>query len=320
MPTAHGFTAQGFTAYGFTAYGGPETQRFLELPMPVPGPDELLVEVYAAGVNPVDWKVRAGMHRAFLHLDLPAALGREAAGVVVGVGPGVDGFAVGDPVFGTSARGCGGYAHFALLTASQTARKPAAVSWTDAAVLPVAAGTAHDGLAQLAPEPGETLLILGIGGGVGAAAAQLARAAGVDVAGTAAAAKREFVESLGATPVAYDGADLAEQLRSALPKGADTVFDLVGGEALQTVSTVLPPGDRILTVADPETAARFGARPLSRRSSTETLAELARRVAEGRLDPQVREVFGFEDAGAALRVVESGHPWGKIALDMHADR
>ncbi|MFI1032465.1 NADP-dependent oxidoreductase [Streptomyces sp. NPDC020951] len=307
-------------AYGFTAYGGPEMQRFLELPEPVPGPGELLVEVYAAGVNPVDWKVRAGMHRAFLRLDLPAVLGREVAGVVVRLGDGVDAFAVGDQVFGASARGCGGYARFALLTASQTAPKPAEISWTDAAVLPVAVGTAYDGIEQLAPKAGESLLILGIGGGVGVAAAQLARDAGASVFGTAAAAKREFVESLGATTIAYDSAAFGERLRTALPHGVDTILDLVGGHALRSASSAIHSGCRILTVADPETAARFGARPLKRESSTRTLTELARRVAAGRLDPQVRGVFRFEDAEAALREVESGHPRGKVALDLRGDR
>ncbi|MDW6064458.1 NADP-dependent oxidoreductase [Streptomyces sp. FXJ1.4098] len=305
-------------AYGFTRYGGPETQQFLDLPKPVPGPDELLVEVYAAGVNPVDWKVRAGMHRAFLHLEMPAVLGREVAGMVEQLGEGVDGFAAGDPVFGTSARGCGGYARFALLTADQTALKPAAVSFTDAAVLPVAVGTAYDGVGQLGLAAGETLLILGIGGGVGSAAAQIARDAGVRVIGTAAAAKREFVESLGATAIDYDSGAFDEQLKTILPNGVDAIFDLVGGEALHSVSTVISPGCRMLTVADPETAARFGARPLSRTSSTKTLTELARRVAEGRLDPQVRSVFRFEEAEAALREVESGHPWGKVVLDMRS--
>ncbi|MER5429980.1 NADP-dependent oxidoreductase [Streptomyces sp. NPDC002588] len=307
-------------AYGFTAYGGPEVQRFLDPPRPVPGPGELLVEVHAAGVNPVDWKVRAGMHRAFLHLDLPAVLGREAAGVVVRLGEGVDAFAVGDPVFGTTDRGCGGYARFALLTASRTALKPAEVSFTDAAVLPVAVGTAYDGIAQLAPKAGESLLILGIGGGVGVAAAQLAHAAGVSVAGTAAAAKRGFVESLGATVIPYDGAAFGERLRTALPNGVDAILDLVGGDALRSVLPVISLGCRILTVADPETAARFGAHPLKRESTTETLTELARRVADGRLDPHVRSVFPFEDAEAALREVESGHPWGKVALDLRAHR
>ena len=306
-------------AYGFTAYGGPQVQRFLDRPRPVPGPGELLVEVRAAGVNPVDWKVRAGMHRAFLHLDLPAVLGREVAGVVVQLGPGVDEFAVGDPVFGTNDRGCGGYAQFALLTASRTALKPAAVSWTDSAVLPVAAGTAYDGIVQLAPKAGESLLILGIGGGVGVAAAQLACDAGVSVLGTAAAAKREFVASLGATAIAYDSSDFGERLRKALPDGADAILDLVGGDALRSVIPVISMGCRILTVAAPETAARFGARPLSRAGTTETLTELARRMADGRLDPRVSGIFRFADAGSALAEVESGHPWGKVALDLRGD-
>ncbi|MFC4503670.1 MULTISPECIES: NADP-dependent oxidoreductase [Streptomyces] len=305
-------------AYGFTGYGGPEVQRFLDLPKPAPGPDELLVKVYAAGVNPVDWGVRSGLHQGFLPLGLPAVLGREAAGVVERLGEGVEGFAVGDAVFGTSARGCGCYARHALLTASQAALRPATVSFADAAVLPVAAVTAYDGVARLAPAVGETLLVLGVGGGVGVAAAQLARDAGVSVVGTASAAKGKFVESLGATAIAYDGADFGERLGKALPNGADMVLDLVGGTALDSVSAVLSPGCRVISAADPETAARFGAGPLSRRSSTATLTELARRVADGRLDPQVRSVFPFARAEAALREVESGHPWGKVVLDMHS--
>ncbi|GAB3000267.1 NADP-dependent oxidoreductase [Streptomyces pseudoechinosporeus] len=304
------------TAYGFTRYGGPEVQRFLGLPKPVPGPGELLVEVYAAGVNPVDWKVREGMHRTFLPLEMPAVLGREVAGVVEQLGQGVDEFALGDPVFGTSARGCGGYARFALLTAAQTAPKPAALSFTDAAALPVAAGTAYDAVGQLGLVAGESLLILGVGGGVGVAAAQFAREAGLSVVGSARAAKREFVESLGATAIPYDSDDFAGQRAAVLPDGADAVLDLVGGDALYDVADVLSPGCRVLTVADPGTAARFGARPLSRKSSAKTLTELASRATESRLDPHVRRAFPFEEAEAALREVESGHAWGKVVLEM----
>lgn len=303
-------------AYGFTRYGGPETQAFLDPPKPVPGPGELLIAVYAAGVNPVDWKVRAGMHRDFLPLDLPAVLGREAAGVVEEVGEGVTGFSVGDPVFGSSAAGRGGYARYAVLTADQTAPKPTEVSFTDAAALPVAAGTGYDAVDLLGPAPGETLLILGIGGGVGVAAAQIARAAGVSVVGTAATAKREFVTSLGATAVPYDSGHFGEELKAALPEGPDMILDLVGGAALDGVAALIPPGCRVLTVADAETTARFGARPLTRKSSPRTLTELARQVAAGRLDPRVSRVFPFEEAEAALREVESGHPWGKVVLEM----
>ena len=103
-------------AYAFTSYGGPEFQRFLDLPMPVPGRDEVLVEVRAAGVNPVDWKVREGAHREFLPLELPAVLGREVAGTVVRSG---SGFAAGDRVCGPTVGGYGGYAEFAVLPAER---------------------------------------------------------------------------------------------------------------------------------------------------------------------------------------------------------
>lgn len=294
-------------AYGFTSYGGPETQAFLDVPTPVPGSGELLVAVRAAGVNPVDWKVRAGQHRAFLPLELPAVFGREVAGVVERVGAGVSGFAAGDAVFGSTDAGCGGYAEFAVLPADRTAPKPAAVSFTAAAALPVAAGTAYDAVGQLGLTAGETLLILGVGGGVGVAAAQFARAAGASVVGTASAAKRQFVESLGVTAIPYDD-DPAEY------PTPDAVLDLVGAVALREVAAVLRPGRPVLTVADHATAEEFGARPLSRRSTRKTLDELACQVADGRLDPHVRSVFSFEQAADALWAVESGHAWGKTVL------
>jgi NADPH:quinone reductase-like Zn-dependent oxidoreductase len=293
-------------AYGFTRYGGPETQIWLDLPAPEPGPGEILVAVRAAGVNPVDWKVREGMHRAFLPLTLPAVLGREVAGVVERVGAGVTEFVAGDAVFGSSDVGGGGYAELAVLPVGRVAHKPAAVSFTDAAALPVAAGAAYDSVAQLGLVAGETLLILGAGGGVGVVAAQLARAAGVTVIGTASAAKQSFLASLGVTAVPYDAAD------SSLPDRVDAILDLVGD--LHAVSPLLLSGCRALTVADPATAAEFDVRSLTRRSTTTTLTELARRVASGGLDPQVRSKFPLSLAGDALRNVEAGHAWGKVVL------
>lgn len=291
-------------AYGFTEYGGPETEAWLDLPAPEPGPGEILVAVRAAGVNPVDWKIRAGAHRAFLPLTLPAILGREVAGVVTAVGAGVPGFAPGDAVFGSG--DAGGYAELCVIPAGRAAHKPASVSFTDAAALPVAAGTAYDAVVQLALGAGDTLLILGIGGGVGVAAAQLARAAGATVIGTASAAKRTFVESLGATAIPYDTGDVV------WPDRVDAILDLAG--TIRDASSLITPGCRALTVADPETAAEVGACPLSRRSSTTTLTELARHVVRGDLDPQVRAVFPFGQAATALRTVESGHAWGKTVL------
>ncbi len=119
--------------YAFTEYGGPETQVLLRLPKPAPGPGQLLVEVRAAGVNPVDWKTRAGYLQEYFQLQLPAVMGQEASGVVEAVGEGVEGFTVGDEVFGKAATG--GYAEYALVGTDVAAHKPAGMSFLDAATL-----------------------------------------------------------------------------------------------------------------------------------------------------------------------------------------
>jgi NADPH:quinone reductase-like Zn-dependent oxidoreductase len=285
-------------AYGFTSYGGPDCQRFLDVPMPEPAEGEVLIEVHAAGVNPVDWKVREGMHRAFLPLELPAVLGREVAGIVVRSGAG---FEVGDRICGPTVGGCGGYAEFARLPADRAARMPAGLSFTDAAVLPIAAGTAYDALEALSLKPGESLSIVGVGGGVGTVAAQLAVMRGIEVSGTASTAKHVYLESLGV--VAYD--------HHQSPPRADAVLDLVGGDALHKVA-----GDRILSVADPNVLAQYGARPLKRSGDPGVLAVLTELVANGKLDPGVRHVFPFAEAGDALALVEAGHVAGKVVIGL----
>src|SRR5437763_2322927 len=159
-------------AYGFTRYGGPEHEAFLDLPVPEPGPGELLVRVTASGVNPADWKVRAGLRRADLPLEPPVALGREVAGIVERVGADVSGFAPGDGVFGGTVGSAGGWAELARVPAAFAAHRPPEVAVTDAATLPVAAATAYDALVQLALPPGATLVVLEARGGVGLAAVQ----------------------------------------------------------------------------------------------------------------------------------------------------
>jgi NADPH:quinone reductase-like Zn-dependent oxidoreductase len=171
-------------AFGYQSNGGPDVQEFLDLEMPAPMPGELLVEVRSAGVNPVDWKIRSGMLGAAAASDLPAVLGSEVSGVVREVGKDVEGFAENDEVFGSVATGSGGYTEYTLVPANAAARKPPQVSFNDAATLPVAAATAYDGVTQLDLKQGQTLLINGVGGGVGVAAAQIARDLGINVIGT----------------------------------------------------------------------------------------------------------------------------------------
>jgi NADPH:quinone reductase-like Zn-dependent oxidoreductase len=287
----------------------------MDVPKPVLGPAELLVAVRAAGVNPADWKLRTGFMREVFPLELPAVFGYEVAGVVKAVGPDVEGFTVGDEVFG-SVMG-GGYAEYAVVAVDNVARKPAEVSFTDAAALPVAAATAFDGLTQLGLAAGHTLLIVGVGGGVGVAAAQIARNWGIRVVGTASAAKREFVETLGVTHVTY-GEGVAERVRAAAPDGVDGLFDLVGGDALRAVGGLVADPKRLVTAVDPATAAEFGGHMIERSRGGHVLEAVAGLAASGTLNPFVTAVFAFDQAGEALAAVESGHAQGKIVLQVNS--
>lgn len=301
-------------AYGFSEYGGPENQDFLDLPTPEPGPSELLVAVHAAGVNPVDVKIRSGAMSEMMAMDLPVVLGREAAGVVEQVGKDVDGFAVGDEVLGSVAPGSGAFAPHALLTASNAVKKPTGLSFADAATLPVAGATAYDAVVQLGLGTGQTLLIVGAGGGVGVVAAQLARDAGVMVVGTASESKRELVESLDATLVVY-GDGVADRVREILPDGVDAILDLVGGDALRAVAELTANG-RIVTTTDPGTAAEFGGAYVEHPGSSDTLAAIADLVADGKVDPHVEDLVPLDEAHAAIAAVETGHPRGKIVVQV----
>lgn len=308
-----------YRAYGFSSYGGPEQQEYLTLPLPQPGPGQLLVEVRAAGVNPGDWKVRSGLTAApsaggaTTAGGLPGVLGREAAGIVRAVGTGVTGFVVGDEVFGTTHPAFGGYAEFTVLPAAQAAHKPPRLGFEQASVLTVAAGTAYDALHALDLEKGRTLLVNGVGGGVGVAVAQLARSRGITVVGTASESKRPLVESFGVTLVPR-GEAVLERVRRQLPRGtADALIDLVGGDSLRELATLVSDRPRLLSCADKPLAAELGGGEVPRRRTTAVYAEVARLVADGELDPQVR-VRPFAEAGAALAEVEAGHTQGKIAL------
>ncbi|MFP5020776.1 NADP-dependent oxidoreductase [Pseudonocardia phyllosphaerae] len=294
--------------YGFHRVGGPEQQGVVDVAEPDPSAGELLVEVRAAGVNPGDWRVRNGSYG----VAGPAVLGREVAGTVLALGEGVTGFDVGDEVFGGCPGMLGGWAPRALVTASFTAHRPDGVTPEQAAVLPVAAGTAHDFLNDVDLPSGATLLVNGAGGGVGIPLVQLARARGLRVVGTASPAKHALLTELGATPVSY-GDGVTDRIRAAAPHGVDGALDLVGGDALRTIAGLVPRGT-LFSIADKPLAAELGGRDVTRDRSTAVLASLAGLVADGSLDPLVRVVLPLDDAGEALGLVEGGHVTGKVVL------
>ena len=304
-------------AYVFTAHGGPEVEQFADVPRPDPGPGQLLIAVHAAGVNPADWKRRTGGMRppGSPPEEFPVLFGREAAGVVEALGDGVTGFAAGDPVFGNT--DAGGFSEYALLPVAVTAHQPAGLSFTDAATLPVAAATAYDGVRQLALPPGATLLITGVGGGVGVAAAQIARHDGLTVIGTASAGKKDFVTSLGVTHVEY-GPGVADRVRAAAPQGIDGIYDQVGGDALEEVAPLLADRSKLVTAADRATVARLGGAPVARARNQEVLDTVARLVLDGVLNPYVTHTFPLEQAPDALRLVEDGHARGKVVIEVAA--
>ncbi|MEV0224872.1 NADP-dependent oxidoreductase [Streptomyces sp. NPDC050704] len=301
-------------AYVFTRYGGPETEALVDQDPPRPGPGQLLIAVRAAGVNPVDWKQRTGYQRpGQQRRELPAVFGNEVAGVVEEIGDGVTGFAAGDEVFGNPV--AGGYAEYALLPVTVTAHKPAGISFTDAAALPVAAATAYDGIRQLDLPAGATLVVTGAGGGVGVAAVQIARAEGLHVIGVASAAKKDLVESLGAVHVP-SGPDFVAGVRAVAPDGVDAVYDLVGGEVLEAAAELLTDRTGLITAGGKDIVARLGGSPVVRARSAAVLDAVAELVVNGSLKPLVTGTFPLERAAEALRTVEEGHARGKLVIEI----
>lgn len=295
--------------YVFTDYGGPETETLIERPLALePGPGELTVEVRAAGVNPVDWKIRQGL----LGRDgaLPAPMGREVAGVVTAVGDDVTDFAVGDAVLGTPAPGMGGFADHTLVRAADAVAKPEDVSFTDAATIPVAGATAYDLTHQVELEAGQSMLILGAGGGVGLMAAQIGKVHEFRVIGVASEAKRDIVEATGATFVA-SGDGFAGQVRELAPDGVDLVIDLVGGEALRQAAPLATEPARVLSAADPAVAELGGA---IRQRDPEAMEKITGVIEYGLVDPHVTDRFPLEQARDALAIVEAGHATGKTII------
>lgn len=294
----------------FTEFGGPETQEIVDRELPAPKGSQVAIEVKAAGVNPADWKIRAGQMGD--HWKLPAPMGREAAGIVTVIGDDVEDFAVGDEVLGLAAKGHGTFAQHTVLNANQTVAKPEELSFADAAALPVAGGTAYDVTHQIELDVGQTMVILGAGGGVGLMAAQIGKVHQFNVVGIASAAKRQLIEATGATFVeSGDGA--ADRVREIAPEGADLVIDLVGGQPLRDIAPVAKDPGLIISTADPDTAEELGGAGVQR--TKEGLTKITEVAEYGLVTPNVVERFSLHDAPQAIAMVEGGHAPGKIVIE-----
>ncbi|GAA3065638.1 NADP-dependent oxidoreductase [Streptomyces roseofulvus] len=303
----------------FEEFGGPEVLRHTtDAAVPVPGPGEVRLRVVAAGVNPMDWKVRRGFLEEFFPTTFPAVPGIEVAGTVDAVGEGVTGLAVGDEVFGWSTTGA--YAQYAL-AGGNLLPKPAGLSWEAAVGLPVAGETAARVLEQLGVREGETLFLHGAAGIVGTIAVQLAVAAGVTVVGSASVSNHAYLRELGAIPVEY-GDGLADRVRAAAPRGVDAVFDAAGHGVLP-VAIALLGGEgvadkaRIVTIASVDAAEHGIVYSLPEQDAERVrgwLSAQAEGVVAGTLRLRHAETFPLKEAARAQELSESGHAQGKLTL------
>ncbi len=307
-----------------TAFGGPERLEIREVERPTPGPGELLVRVMAIGTNPVDAKIRANGRWA--GFQPPAIIGYDAAGVVEMVGEGVAEFHPGDEIFYTPeifGNPRGTYAEYNVVAATIVARKPANLSFEEAAAIPLAAGTAWEAVVRrLQIRPGETLLIHGAAGGVGSFAVQFAKAAGARVVATASARNQQFLKELGAdVAINYEKENVAEVTRRETSSaGVDAAFDIEGPDLVARSLPALRPFGRVACILPPQgnlsllytnNLTLYGVFLTRERKRLEEMRPLfERRQAR----PFIDRILPLEDVRKAHERLDTSHGRGKIVL------
>lgn len=304
-------------AVGISAYEGPQAAKIGDYPKPEVGAGEVLVRVHACGVNPLDWKVCDGSVASFLSVSPPFIIGADVAGVVEAVGPGVTRFAVGDEVFGQIGL-LGAYAEYAVTGESRLSKKPASLSYAEAACIPVSGATAYDLLFKDGKlQAGERVFVQAGAGGVGHYVVQLAKDAGAYVIATCSDGSADFVRSLGADEIVDYNAGPFENAVRDIDLGVDTVGDVI----LTRTWAVLKPEGRMTTSVPPTVPLTHGDRtaifsvgkPDEDGANLDRLGELA---AQGRAKPRLQQVFAFADVVDALQLSKAGHVHGKIALQL----
>ena len=310
----------------FYAYGGPEQLVVEHVPRPEPQVGEILVRVYAVGVNPIDWKIRKGFFKDIRPVPLPFTPGSELAGTVERLGPGEMRFEIGQAVYGRGAKGA--YADYAVIPADLLTHKPHNISFDEAASVPIGAHTAWRALFSLADlQAGQQVLVHGAAGGVGSYAVQLAHWKGAHVIGTASFMNLEFVRALGAEIVIDYHTTPFEQV----VHDVDVVVDPIGGETQDRSWPLIKPGGMLVAVGHPpaeDIAAKHAVRTastildqrVSPRLSTEPLQEISALIESGMLLPQVGKVFPLEEAAQAQALSETGHGRGRIVLHIVDER
>ncbi len=298
-------------------YGDPDVFHAAEIANMPLGPTDVLVKNYATSVNPVDWKIRKGFLAERMPLDFPAILGWDSAGIVEEVGEGVKNFRPGDKVFSRPAtERPGTYSDYVVVDEALLAPKPAALTFLEAASIPLAGLTAWEALIEIAQiQPGQRVLVHGGAGGVGGYAIQLAKAQGAFVATTARGVNRDYVADLGADMVIdYEQSAFEREV-----KDLDVVLDTMGGGVQEKSFDVLKPGGILVSIAQAPDPGRAQAHHVRAhwfflQPDGRKLQALAQLFELGKMRPTVGQVFLLGNIADAHRLSETGHSRGKIAI------
>ena len=292
-----------------TAYGSVEGLELREVPEPQPGTNEIKVRMAGASINPIDWKLRSGAYQKFMSLELPAVLGRDTAGTVVGVGPGVTAFHVGQRVLGLVDHG---YAEMVVAPTEAWAEAPPSLDLVDAGALPLVVLTGAQLIDATQVRDGERVLVTGATGGVGRAAVFVAKAKGAIVFAGVRGKHRAEAAKLGAAGVVV--LDDASEMGKLPP--LDAVADTAGGDTIKKLYEALKPGGRIgSVVGEPAGAKERGlfVRAMMTHRDSKRLGELAADAAAGKLVIPIAKRFPLAEARAAQKLAESGAN-GKVVL------
>ncbi|MBI2012219.1 NADP-dependent oxidoreductase [Candidatus Daviesbacteria bacterium] len=307
----------------FRDYGGPEVIEINEIPQPTPAQDQVLIEVYAATINPFDYKVRRGYMKDSMPLKLPLTIGGNFSGIVVGAESEVTKFKVGDKVFGQSyafGGGSGAIAEYAVASVENIAIKPKNISYIEAGSLPLVGASAIQALEQhINLKDGQKILIHGGAGGIGSIAIQLAKYLGAYIVTTVSGEEAEFVKSLGADEVIDYQKEKFEENPPA--GGFDAVFDTVGGDTLDRSFKVLKKGGVLVSMlGEPskELALKYEVAVFGQNTQTNSknLSRLKELVEQGVIKPQIDRVFPLDQTREAFEYVETGHPRGKVVISI----
>jgi NADPH:quinone reductase-like Zn-dependent oxidoreductase len=300
-------------AVRFEEYGGVDVLQVVDVPRPEPGPGQVLVQVKAAGINPGEAKIRAGLLHARWPATFPSGQGSDLAGIVAQAGPGVAGFATGDEVIGYTDNRAS-QAEYAVVPAAHLTEKPAGVPWQVAGSLFVVGATAWAAVRAVALTAGDTVVVSGAAGGVGSVTVQLARRAGATVIGLASPANHEWLAGHGVIPVSY-GDGVAGRIQQAAAK-VDAFIDTFGADYVHLALDLGVEPSRVDTIVRFDAVERYGVKAEGNAvgASAAVLAELAGLIAAGELEIPVAATFPLDRVRDAYRMLEGGHVHGKIVL------